>query len=118
MNTQIIGVLSAAAGSLIVFLFMRRAQLRGLNTTSDATIVTSAATLVQSLENQIQSLTSRLENLEKERNADRLASIAQLNIAHTENTRISAMVASLQTNLDIAQRQIGTLRQHLPNDVK
>jgi spore coat polysaccharide biosynthesis predicted glycosyltransferase SpsG len=113
VNTEVVAALAAAAGSLIAFLFTRRAQLRGLNTTSDATIVTSAATLVTSLETQINNLTQRLANNEADRTADRLDNTAKLNIAHTENTRIAELVASLQTDLDIAKRQIVELREHL-----
>src|SRR5438270_13985579 len=105
MNTEVIAALSAAAASVIVFLFTRRAQLRGLNTTSDATIVNSAATLVTSLETQVNNLTTRLANNEAARTADQLDNITKLNIAHGENTRIAQIVAGLQTDLDIAKRQ-------------
>jgi spore coat polysaccharide biosynthesis predicted glycosyltransferase SpsG len=105
VNTEVIAALSAAAASLIVFLFTRRAQLRGLNTTADSTIVTSAATLVASLETQINNLTVRLANNEAARTADQLDNIAKLNIAHGENTRIALIVARLETDLDIAKGQ-------------
>jgi phage shock protein A len=114
VNPEVIAALSAAAGSLIAFLFTRRAQLRGLNTTADSTIVTSAATLVTSLETQINNLNQRLANVEAARTADRLDSTAKLTIAHSENVRMAETVASLQTDLDIAKRQIVTIRDHLP----
>jgi uncharacterized protein YccT (UPF0319 family) len=116
VNTEVIVALTAAASSLIVFLFTRRAQLRGLNTTSDATIVTSAATLIASLETQINNLNVRLANLETERTADRLDSVAKLTIAHNENTRVAQIVASLQTDLDVAKGQITRLREHVLPD--
>lgn len=107
-------VLASGAVPLFIYLFSRRAQLRQLNTTSDASIVTSAAALIAQLQQQIIVLTEKLARQEGEAIADRANFMGQLNRAHSENSRISAMVAQLQTDLDITHRQIEELRARLP----
>jgi predicted nucleic acid-binding Zn-ribbon protein len=112
--TILAGVLTTPVVALLIYLFSRRAQLRQLNATSDATLVTSAATLVTQLQTQILLLTDKLAKLETERSADRTDFVEQLNRAHSENSRISVRVAQLQTDIDIAHRQIEELRDRLP----
>jgi uncharacterized coiled-coil protein SlyX len=107
-------VLASGAVPLFIYLFSRRAQLRQLNTSSDASIVTSAAALIAQLQQQILVLTEKLARQEGEAIADRANFMAQLNRAHGENSRVSAMVAQLQTDLDITHRQIEELRARLP----
>lgn len=108
-------LLAVPAVTFIIYLLSRRAQLRQLNTTSDATLVTSAATLVTQLQAQIQILDDKTKRLERERSEDRIDFVEQLNRAHGENSRISVLVAQFQTDLDIARRQIEELRRRLPS---
>lgn len=102
--------LFVAAIPLLVFLFSRRAQLRGLDTTSDATQITSAATLVAMLQDQIKALTLKLEKAESTASTDRTIATEQLTRAHDENSRMAGIIAALRTDLDIAHRQIEELR--------
>jgi cell division protein FtsB len=103
-------LLAGAVVPLLIYLFSRRAQLRQLNTSSDATLVTSATALVASLQDENKTLTVRIERLERDRTNDRTDYAAQLARAHNENSRLAAQVAQLQTDLDIATRQIADLR--------
>jgi hypothetical protein len=108
---QILAVLlGSAVVPLIIFVFSRRAQLRQLNTSSDANLVTQATNLVTSLQDENKILTVRIERLERDRSADRSDYASQLGRAHDENSRLAAKVAQLQTDLDIATRQIADLR--------
>jgi hypothetical protein len=103
-------LLAGAVVPLLIYLFSRRAQLRQLNTSSDATLVTSATALVASLQDENKVLAVRIERLERDRANDRTDYAAQLARAHNENSRLAAQVAQLQTDLDIATRQITDLR--------
>jgi predicted nucleic acid-binding Zn-ribbon protein len=110
----IAGGLATPIGALLIYLFSRRAQLRQLNTTSDAAIVNSATTFVTQLQAQITMLNNKVAQLEAERTSDRARYVEELNRAHDENSRMSAIVAQLKTDTDIAERQINELRRRLP----
>lgn len=105
------GLLTGAVVPLLIYLLSRGAQLRSLNTGSDATLVTSATTLVTTLQTEVGTLTGKIQRLERDRDADRADFAAQLGRAHDENSRLSVTVAQLQTDLDIVNRQLATLRK-------
>jgi hypothetical protein len=102
--------LSVAAVPLLIYLFSRRAQLRALDTTSDATQITAAATFAAMLQDQIKALTLKLEKAESTASTDRTNFTEQLTRAHDENSRMAGIIAALRTDLDIANRQIEELR--------
>jgi hypothetical protein len=102
--------LGVAAVPLLIYLFSRRAQLRALDTTSDATQITAAATFVAMLQDQIKALTLKLEKAESTASTDRTNFTEQLTRAHDENSRMAGICAVLRTDLDIANRQIEELR--------
>jgi len=108
--TFVSAVLVGAVVPLITFLYLRRGQLRQLNTTSDATQITSAATLVALLQDQIKILTAKQDKIEGQQSTDRTNFTEQLSRAHTENGRMASIIATLHTDLDIAHRQIEELR--------
>ncbi|MGQ0774536.1 MAG: hypothetical protein ACT4NY_08985 [Pseudonocardiales bacterium] len=109
-------LLGGSAVPLIIFLFRRRAELRQLNSASDATLVTSASTLIDKLQEdgnilrtQVADLNTRIEELEDEQRTDRVEFARQLTVAHDETARMSVVVARLKTDLAIAHRQIDAL---------
>jgi hypothetical protein len=108
-------LLGTVAVPLIVYLFSRRAQLRQLNTTSDATLVTSAATLVTSLQSQIKILDGKVAQLEGAQRLDRAGFLGELDRSHDETVRVSVLVAQLKTDLDICHRQVTTLQRRIEN---
>lgn len=102
-------LLGTVAVPLLIYLFSRRAQLRQLNTTSDATLVTASATLVKSLQTQIEVLDAKIARLEQEQRIDRGGFVAELTRARDEILRLSGTVVALRTDLDIACRQLTEL---------
>lgn len=109
----LIAVLSTAVVPLLIFLFSRRSQLRELNTSTDANLVRSATDLATTLQLQVKFLTDKLDSLEADRTTERINYTQQLNLAHNENSRVSAIVAELRTNQDIDRRQIQELKAAL-----
>jgi soluble P-type ATPase len=102
-------VMTGAVVPLVIYLFNRRTALRETNVDTDAKLVTSAGVLVDQLQKQIEILTQRNVTSDAT-HADDLARLTdQLRIAHIENLRIAAVVAELQTEQDIAKRQIAEL---------
>lgn len=111
-------LLGGGAVQLVVFLFSRRAQLRGMDTTSDATIVNSATTLIDRLQKDGEtlralalSLNTQIEGLKNEQRIDRAEFVAQLTRSHDETARVSTQVAQLKTDLGITHRQIAELEE-------
>jgi uncharacterized tellurite resistance protein B-like protein len=111
--TVVVAGLAAPAVALLTYLFSRRGQLRQLNTTSDAAIVTSASTLVTQLQTQVQILTEALEKLDTRRSADRTDFANQLARSNSETSRLALLVAQLQTDLVIANGQIEAMRKRV-----
>jgi gamma-glutamylcysteine synthetase len=95
---------------LVTFFYLKRGQLRQLDTTADATQISSAATLIALLQDQIKALTLKVEKAESQQTTDRTNLTEQLTRAHEENSRMAAIIAVQQTDLDIARRQITELR--------
>lgn len=109
--------LGAPTVAFLIYLFSRRATLRSVDATTDAQHVTAAAAIVVQLQEQIRLLIERQAVSDTAMLAERHNFTTQLTRAHEENSRISAMVAELRTELDITQRQIQALRAYLPKDV-
>jgi hypothetical protein len=103
-------LLTGAVVPLLIYLLSRGPQLRQLKASEDSNLVTSATALVASLQDENKILTVRIERLERDRNSDRSDYAGQLARAHDENSRLATRVAQLQTDLDIATRQIADLR--------
>jgi hypothetical protein len=62
------------------------------------------------LQDQIKALTLKLEKAESTASTDRTNFTEQLTRAHDENSRMAGIIATLRTDLDIANRQIEELR--------
>lgn len=115
---QIVGVV--VGGGILEFIrrmLVRRAELRNLNTQTDTTINTSYRELVDTLtaeskryQQQVLELLERVERIETRYDTAQRQFTAQLNDAHNENSRLATRVAQLQTDLDIAHRQVEDLR--------
>jgi predicted RNase H-like nuclease (RuvC/YqgF family) len=115
---QITGVV--VGGGILEFirrLLARRAELRNLNAQSDATISSSYKDLVETLrteshryQQQVKDFQERIAQLEARADQAQREFTEKLNVAHVENTRLASRVAQLQTDNDIAERQISELR--------
>lgn len=92
-------VLTGVVTPLIIYLFSRRAQLRQLNTTSDATLVIS-------LQAQIHVLDAKIEKADLRLVTEQAEWTEQLKIAHMENSRLALAVAKCQTDLDITNQRV------------
>lgn len=121
MSEAYIAVLAAIAapiGALVGFLVMRRAKLREIGTTTDAVYITSAKQWIETLQSQLDRLNAENEQQKRDRDVERTNFLNQLNVAHEENQRVNMRLAQMQTDLDIAQRQIETLRNYLPGSTQ
>lgn len=112
--------MGGGAVQLLIFLLRRRAELRQLSTTSEVNQATAAETLIRRLQEdgatyreQVAGLHTKLERLEDRHVQAQRDFAAQLRDAHIENTRLVTRVAQLQTDLDIAGRQLDELRWRL-----
>jgi hypothetical protein len=101
--------MTGAVVPLVIYLFNRRTVLRETNVETDAKLVTSAGVLVDQLQKQIEILGQRNVTSDASHASDLERLTDQLRIAHIENLRIAAVVAELQTEQDIAKRQITDL---------
>lgn len=115
--TIITALLSGGAGPLILGLVHRRGELRKLHTEADVNVSTVTDTLIQRLQADgnvyrelVRELQNKVDHLEDKYERQQRDFISQLRDAHTENTRLATRVAQLQTDLDIANRQIEDLR--------
>jgi len=116
--TVLTAALSGGASTLILGLVHRRGELRRLHTEADVNVSTVTDTLIQRLQSdgniyreQVRELQNKVDHLENKYERQQRDFISQLRDAHTENTRLSTRVAQLQTDLDIANRQIEELRR-------
>lgn len=111
---QIITIfLGGSATQFLVRLLNRRALIRNLGQTGDATLLSSANTYVGNLQEQITKLDARLVDQQKDSEEDKRTWSDQLTRAHEENVRLSSKVASLQTDLDIARGQISQMNEQI-----
>lgn len=111
---------AVACVPLVAVLFTRRASLRQMDTNSDATVSGTYKELVNTLQAeairhtaQVKDLTDRVAQLESRADQAQRAFTQQLSDAHAENSRLSTRVAQLQTDLDIATRQVAELRSRM-----
>lgn len=110
-------LLGGGTVQLGIFLLRRRAELRQLNTASDVAVNTVSDTLINRLQEdggiyraRVKDLETKVEQLESRSAAQRAEFTDLLKIAHDENSRLTTRVAQLQTDLDIASRQIRDLQ--------
>lgn len=120
----LLGILTVFLGGgtvqLIIALIRRRAELRQLNTAADVNTSTVTDTLIKRLQEdgvvyreQVKEYIAKVERLEARYEQAQRDFAAQLQDAHNENTRLVTRIAQLQTDLDIANRQIADLRQRI-----
>lgn len=105
--------LGGTFAQLLIKLINRKPEVRSLRQVGDATLLGTATTYVDKLQVQITKLEERLDQSRKETENDKEALAERLNRAHTENVRLSNLVASLKTDLDIAYGQIRQLQEQL-----
>jgi hypothetical protein len=110
-------LLGGGTVQLGIFLIRRRAELRQLNTASDVAVNTVSDTLINRLQEdggiyraRVKDLETKVEQLESRSAAQRAEFTDLLKVAHDENSRLTTRVAQLQTDLDIASRQIRDLQ--------
>lgn len=103
---------------LLIFLLRRRSEIRALDRGSDAGLLTSATELIakqqadsDSLRHEVVRLGDSHRDLQESMTKERAHFTHQLAIAHQENVRLSAEVARLRVDHDIATRQIAELRR-------
>ena len=119
--------LGGGSVQLLLFLLRRRSELRQLDTASDVNTSAAAANQAKVYETQVKLLQedgavwrgqvndfqAKVDRLEEERNREHRDFARQLRDAHSENTRLATRLAQLQTDLDIAERQVTELRRRL-----
>jgi septal ring factor EnvC (AmiA/AmiB activator) len=110
-------VLAVAVGGgtvqLLIFLLKRRTELRALDRTSEASLLSASITDGQTLRAEIAELKEEVRQIRAERDQARESAAAQLETAHRENRRLTYEIATLRTDLDIATRQIEDLKASL-----
>lgn len=116
--TIITAILSGGAGTLILGLLRHKHEARKLKTEAAVDVSNVTDTLIQRLQadgvghrERVRELENKVAHLEDKYEREQRQFINQLRDAHTENTRLATRVAQLQTDLDIAQRQIEELRR-------
>lgn len=115
--------LGGSAVQLIVFLLRRRGELKKLDTESSVLTATAKNTQADATDKLIIRLqqdgeTYRVIARELQAEMERLRrdTAEQLRIAHEEHERLTGRIATLQTDLDIARRQIRDLTDRYPHD--
>lgn len=121
-------ILQAAAGvitgggflKLLDLWFKRRAEIRKLSTSSDVDTSTAAVNLITQLQadgavlrEQMKNFQTKYERLEDRQLQEVRGLTEQLRTAHAENIRLATRIAQLDTDNDIAERQIRELRRRL-----
>lgn len=116
-------ILGGGATPLILFLLRRRPELRQVasETASNySTITDKLITQLQSDGLNYRGITKELQEevgiLRQRQEQGQKDFANQLRDAHEENTRLTTQVARLQTDLDIARRQIRELTDRYPID--
>lgn len=112
---QITGVV--VGGGILEFIrrmLARRAELRNLNTQSDATALDSANAYVRTLQESETALRAEIQRMQKEWNAERVMAKDSLASAARELERIQADLARYKADLAVAQAQISELGGRLP----
>lgn len=105
---------------LLIFLLRRKPELKKIQSDTDSVQVQASIALVTKLQedgsvyrDQVKSLLVKVELMESKHNTAQESFAQQLRDAHSENTRLATRVAQVQTDLDIAQRQVDDLRRRL-----
>lgn len=116
--TAILG--SGTAGTLLVFLLSRKSQLRATAADAGVKQATAQDLLIQRLQDdgatyrdEVKELKAQVDRLEARYDKAQRDFAEQLQVAHSENSRLATRVAQLQTDLDVAERQIVELRRRI-----
>ncbi len=129
---QVIGlIIGGGTVQLVIFLLRRRSELKALDRTSEASLLTGASDFMarmqvergadradlQRLREEAQKDRERFEEqiaqLRVAREQERRGLIAQLTRANEENGQLHSMIAQLRVELNIAKRQIDQLQSLL-----
>jgi chromosome segregation ATPase len=102
-----------SAVQLTIFLLKRRAELRSLDTTSDATALTAATGYVVALQTDIQALKEEMAARRKEWDAERATYTEALESANRELDRLLSGSSRLKADLMVARSQITELSSRL-----
>jgi polyhydroxyalkanoate synthesis regulator phasin len=105
---------------LIIFIIKRRTELRQIDTSSDVNISNASSVLISRLQEdgavyreQVKLMQDRINTIEQQHEQAQRQYNQRLMDAHSENTRLTTRIAQLQTDLDIATRQVSELRDRL-----
>lgn len=113
----ILGVLTVAVGGgsvqLLIFLLKRRGELKALDRTSQATEREGQGAFIDRVFVSEERASKRADQLEEQIRQAQVDFADQMKLQRRENARLSAKVASLSTDLGIAQRQVGELTRQL-----
>lgn len=130
----VLGFLTVALGGgtvqLLVFILRRRADLRHTNTASDVNVSTASLKQAEASEklfvrleqdnitqrDQVRDLTAHVARLDDRATQAQRNFTEDLRIAHAENARLATRIAQLQTDHDIATRQLAEIRRRFPPD--
>lgn len=121
----ILQVVAIAFGGGTVQLFIaflrKKSEIRQLDSSSDLNISNASATLITRLQEDgatyreiVKGLQDEIARLKERRDQEQYEFAQRLQDAHAENARLATRVAQIQTDLDIAQRQILDLRRMGP----
>lgn len=125
----IIGIMTVFLGGgatqLMMYVFRHRKEMKALDRTSAAQLLTSSSEFAARLQADSVSLRQELDKartdiaqLQQDRQAERRNLIAQLQRANEENNRLQSMVVQLRTDLNIANEQIRRLEDTLRSKVR
>lgn len=112
-----LGVLTVAVGGsavqLVIFLLRRRSELNALDRTAAATEREGQGAFIDRVFVSEERANKRADQLEEQMRLHQTEFADQMKLQRRENARLSAKVASLSTDLGIAQRQVGELTRQL-----
>lgn len=120
----IIGIATVFTGGgavqLMMWAFKHKKEMKALDRTSAAQLLTSSSEFAARLQADAASVREELnkaradiDRLQQDRQSERRNLIAQLNRANDENSRLQAMVGQLRTDLNIANEQIRRLNTYI-----
>lgn len=98
---------------LFIFLLKRRGELKALDRTSEATERGGQADFIDRVFVSEEKANKRADRLEEQMKQYQVEFADQTKLQRRENARLSSKVASLSTDLSIAQRQVVELQRQL-----
>ena len=114
-NQLVFQIIAAVAGltglvPLLIYLTQRRTQMKQADTLSDLNRAQAADLQIQRLQADADRYRVQYsELLERHNNVERDAT-NRLRLAHDENQRLAGRIAALESELDIARRQVSDTR--------